>query len=271
MPIQLIMLGTGRAMVTKCYNTCFAVRNADEYFLVDAGGGNGILAQLEKAGIPYQSLRSMFVTHAHTDHVLGVIWVIRKIAMLAASGKYTGNFTIYCHAELAHAIAAICELTLPGSILQALGRSIILRTVENGETCELAGLDITFFDIGSTKTRQFGFLARLPDEQTLVCLGDEPFKDINKKYANNCTWLLSEAFCLYKDREIFQPYEKHHSTALDAGRTAEELGVKNLVLYHTEDANLADRKALYTQEAATVFSGAIFVPEDLEVISLNAQ
>lgn len=45
---ELIMLGTGNAMVTKCYNTCFALRNEEEYFLVDAGGGNGILSQLEK-------------------------------------------------------------------------------------------------------------------------------------------------------------------------------------------------------------------------------
>lgn len=34
---ELIMLGTGNAMVTKCYNTCFALRNEEEYFLVDAG------------------------------------------------------------------------------------------------------------------------------------------------------------------------------------------------------------------------------------------
>lgn len=48
---KLILLGTGNAMVTKCFNTCFALNIDDEYFLVDAGGGNGILAQLEKAQI----------------------------------------------------------------------------------------------------------------------------------------------------------------------------------------------------------------------------
>jgi len=255
-------------MVTKCYHTCFALKNADGYFLVDAGGGNGILAQIEKAGIPWQDLRSMFVTHAHTDHVLGVIWVIRTIAALIESRKYADTLTIYCHAELAHAIAVICKLTLPGNLLHALDRTIILRTIENGETCTIAGLSITFFDIGSTKTKQFGFQALLPDNQRLVCLGDEPCKESSKKYARNCTWLLCEAFCLYEDRDIFRPYEKHHSTALDAGRMAEELHVKNLILYHTEDSNLKERKALYTREAATVFSGTVLVPDDLEAISL---
>jgi len=255
-------------MVTRCYHTCFALKNGDEYLLVDAGGGNGILAQIEKAGIPWQNLRSMFVTHAHTDHVLGVSWVIRVIASLMESQKYVGNFTIYCHAELGRAIAAICELTLPGNIVRALGRTIMLQTVEDGETCQAAGLDLTFFDIGSTKTKQFGFEALLPDNQRLVCLGDEPCKEGGKPYVQNCDWLLCEAFCLYEDRDIFRPYEKHHSTALDAGRMAEELHVKHLILYHTEDSNLGERKALYTREAEAVFSGAVFVPDDLEVISL---
>ena len=35
------MLGTGNAMVTRCYNTCFVLRNQEDCLLVDAGGGNG--------------------------------------------------------------------------------------------------------------------------------------------------------------------------------------------------------------------------------------
>lgn len=47
--------------------------------------------------------------------------------------------------------------------------------------------------------------------------------------------MMCEAFCLYADRDDFKPYEKNHSTALDAGKLAEELGIKNLILYHTEE------------------------------------
>lgn len=66
---QIIMLGTGNAGVTRCYNTCFAIRTAENVLLVDAGGGNGILVQLEKAGIAIERIHDMFVTHAHTDHI----------------------------------------------------------------------------------------------------------------------------------------------------------------------------------------------------------
>ena len=70
---RLIMLGTGNALVTRCYNTCFAIQDDDEYFLVDAGGGNGIMRQLQDAGIPMEQIHHIFLTHEHTDHLLGMI------------------------------------------------------------------------------------------------------------------------------------------------------------------------------------------------------
>ena len=35
--------------------------------------GTGILTQLEKAGIRREDISDLFVTHAHTDHLLGCI------------------------------------------------------------------------------------------------------------------------------------------------------------------------------------------------------
>ena len=41
---KLTMLGVGAAMVTNMYNTCFTISREDgELFLVDGGGGNGLL------------------------------------------------------------------------------------------------------------------------------------------------------------------------------------------------------------------------------------
>jgi ribonuclease Z len=268
MDMQLIMLGTGHAMVTKCYNTCFAIKNNDEYLMVDAGGGNGILAQMEKTEIPYVNIHQMIVTHGHTDHVLGVIWMVRKIATLMLNKKYTGEFTIYCHDEVVKMITTFCKLTLPRNLLQFIGNRISIHEVAHSEQINIMGIDIQFFDIASTKQKQFGFRAVLPNEKTLVCLGDEPYNESNKNFVEKCDWLLSEAYCLYSDKDIFNPYAKHHSTALDSGKLAEQLNVKNLVLYHTEDTNLAQRKVRYTSEVKTVFSGEVFVPDDLEKIKL---
>lgn len=110
---ELIILGTGNATVTRCYNTCFALKQNNGFLLVDAGGGNGILTQLEKANIPYSAIHEIFVTHAHTDHILGIIWMIRIIAQQMNKGKYQGTLKIYGHDKVIKVLNTICELILP--------------------------------------------------------------------------------------------------------------------------------------------------------------
>lgn len=266
---KLILLGTGNAMVTKCFNTCFAIQTQNEYFLVDAGGGNGILSQLEKANVDLIKLHHLFVTHAHTDHVLGVIWVIRKIATLMNQGKYQGKFSIYCHDKVKYVIENIARMTLKKKDLAQIGNNIIFEVVEDNEQKAILDMQVIFFDILSKKEKQFGFSAEFEDGLTLCCLGDEPYNEACQIYAEHSDWLLSEAFCLYEEREIFKPYEKHHSTVKEACELAENLQVKNLVLYHTEDKNIENRKSLYTNEGKQYYYGNLYVPNDLEVIDLK--
>ena len=266
---HIIMLGTGNAGVTRCYNTCFAIQTTENVLLVDAGGGNGIFVQLEKAGIAIERIHDMFVTHAHTDHILGAVWVIRMVAQQMQSGKYAGGFRVYGHDKVLQVLDWICRMTLPKKIVQYLGNGIELCEVKDGEIFKAGELKLQSFDIGSTKEKQYGFRTTLPNGQSLVCLGDEPYNEKNRPYVIGVDWLLCEAFCLYKDRDIFKPYEKHHSTALDAGKLAEELKVKNLLLYHTEDKTLDTRKVCYTEEAAQGFSGVVYVPDDLEIIDFS--
>lgn len=267
---ELIMLGTGNATVTRCYNTCFALRTAKSLLLVDAGGGNGILNQLEKADVALDEIHHLFITHAHTDHILGAVWVVRMIAQRINAGKYAGKLRVYGHDKALQVLDWICRMTLPGKIVARLGKDIELHELNDGDTFEVGDLHLQCFDIASTKEKQYGFRALLPDGRSLVCLGDEPYNELNRRYAEDADWMLCEAFCLYKDRELFKPYEKHHSTAMDAGRLAQQLRVKNLVLYHTEDKTLATRKQQYTEEASAGFAGKVYVPDDLEKIMLSA-
>ena len=133
---------------------------------------------------------------------------------------------------------------------------------------EIIGKKVTFFDIHSTKAKQFGFSMELEEGQKLTCCGDEPYCDWEEKYARQSKWLLHEAFCLYGQRDTFHPYEKNHSTVKDACELAEKLGVENLILYHTEDKNIKERKVLYTEEGKAYYHGNLYVPDDMEVFEL---
>lgn len=263
---RLIFLGTGNAMVTRCFNTCFILQSGDNRLMVDAGGGNGILRQMKDAGVDFSSIHHLYLTHAHTDHVMGAVWVVRKVTSLISQGRYDGIMLIFGHERVLHVLRTMCEMMLPRKFSSMLGHDVQLVEVVDGEHFEAAAMHLVAFDIHSTKEKQFGFTAVLPDGIRVACLGDEPFNEHCLEYVAGADWLLSEAFCLYDDREVFKPYEKHHSTALDTGRLAKQLGARNLILYHTEDQTLATRKRAYAEEAAKEFDGTIFVPDDLEVV-----
>ena len=268
---KITMLGTGNATVSQIYNTCFLLKTSSTLLLVDAGGGNGILSQLKKVNVQISDIHHLFVTHAHTDHVLGVIWVIRMVAQCKG---YEGLLHVYGNDKVMKVIKTIIDMILAKKQLAKVAERVVFHQLEDGDCFEVGDMKLECFDIQSTKEKQFGFRAELPssDESdkplVLACLGDEPYNEQNRRYIVGADWMMCEAFCLYADRDTFKPYEKCHSTALDAGKLAEELGVKNLILYHTEEKTLANRKENYTREAAENFKGRIFVPDDLEVIEL---
>lgn len=273
---KLYVFGTGNAAVTSCYNTCFAVQtrslktpsgSQEEFFMVDAGGGNGILGILKRMDVPLHRIHHIFVTHEHTDHLLGIVWMIRMIGTEIKKGRYEGTLSIYCHDGLPDTILTICRLTLQKKFCELIGDRILLIPVSDGETRRILGWPVTFFDIHSTKARQFGFTALLKNGKKLACTGDEPFSEQCLPYVEGSSWLLHEAFCLYSERDTFRPYEKHHSTVREACELAERLGIPNLVLWHTEETHLPDRKRLYTREGKAYYSGNLCVPDDGEILS----
>ncbi|MCI8516973.1 MAG: MBL fold metallo-hydrolase [Hungatella sp.] len=267
---QLYVLGTGNATVTRCYNTCFAIRHPQgEFFLVDTGGGNGILRILEDMDMEFGRIHHIFITHEHTDHLLGIVWLIRVIATRMKNGQYDGDLNIYCHEDLPDTITTICRLTVQGKFFKMIGDRIHLIPVRDGETVKILDYPVTFFDIHSTKAKQYGFTTVLSDGQKFTCCGDEPFNPVCTDYVKDSCWLTHEAFCLYSQRDTFRPYEKHHSTVKDACELGERLGVSNLILWHTEDKNIAKRQDLYLAEGKPYFSGRLIVPEDMTVIDLS--
>ena len=268
---KITMLGTGNATVTQCYNTCFVLDTSTTRLLVDAGGGNGVLGQLKKVGISIADIHHLYVTHAHTDHVLGVVWVIRMVAQCKG---YEGKLHVYSHDKVLKVVKTIIDMILAKKQLAKVAERVVFHELKDGDSFEVGDIKMTCFDIHSTKEKQFGFRAELPQTEpsakplVLACLGDEPYNEQNSALVVHADWMMCEAFCLYADRDVFKPYEKCHSTALDAGKLAAELDVKNLILYHTEEKTLATRRETYTKEAAENFKGRIIVPDDLEVIEL---
>ena len=127
--MEAIMLGTGNATVTQCYNTCFVLQENDRYFLVDGGGGNGLLHQLEAAHLNWQDMRTIFVTHKHVDHLLGILWMVRMICQNMSRGNYEGEAVIYGHEEVIRLIRSMPEMLFAKKEVQYLDEKLHLIPV----------------------------------------------------------------------------------------------------------------------------------------------
>ena len=69
----------------------------------------------------------------------------------------------------------------------------------------------------------------------------------------------------YTHRQIFF---LHIKSIKDACELANKMNVKNLLLYHTEDKNMKNRKELYTAEGKQYYQGNLYIPDDLDEIEL---
>lgn len=266
---KIIFLGTGGAEVTQYFNSCFFIKEEGKGLLVDTGGGNQVLAQLEKSDIALEDIRYVYITHKHIDHLMGIFWVLRFLGSKISKGE-TENLTIFCSQDLANIIKQISMQLLKKKVTDLFGTKILFEIVKNDKMIDINGWKIRCFNIQSTKDEQYGFRLEFADGITFVNLGDEPYNDTLIEYAKNADYMLHDAFCLENDREIFKPHEMNHATVKDAAINATKLQVKNLILFHSEDKKtFGQRKKLYTAEASQYFSGNTFVPDDLEIISLN--
>jgi ribonuclease Z len=70
-PLRVTLLGTGSPSpsITRCHPAVLVEWGHDRRVLVDAG--DGVVAQVLRAGVPLRSVEHVAITHLHWDHVLG--------------------------------------------------------------------------------------------------------------------------------------------------------------------------------------------------------
>ena len=190
---KLNILGTGNAMTLDCYNTCFTLENNDgEHILVDTGGGLQIIKQLRDAKIDFRRIHNIILSHKHTDHILGMFWIIRYAQKFFDSDNYDGNLIVYMHKELESTVRKIMFEVLPQKFTKFIDNRIIFKIVEDKEEVKILNYNIKFLDVHAKKDRQFGFKTTLEIGKKFVFLGDETFDEQLRDEVINTDWLLHE-------------------------------------------------------------------------------
>lgn len=263
--VKIIMLGTGNGGTVDLYNTCFIIQNENGNFLVDTGGSIEIIKRLKKVDIDIKDIQNIFISHSHTDHILGLIWMFKKLWV--KRNEIREKLNIYCNDKVYEAIKGVAAYVLPEKLRNDIYQFIDFVILNDDETVNINGIDYTFFDINAKGDKQYGFEANI-NEKRLIFLGDESMNPILKDRVRNADYVMHEAFCLDAEEIIFKAYEKNHSTAKSACEFMNDLNIKNLILYHTEESHGTERKSLYEKEGKQVFRENLIVPNDLEEINI---
>lgn len=264
---KIIFLGTGTGGTLDLYNTCFVMQNGNENFLIDTGGSIEIIKRLSKINIGIKDIKHVFISHNHTDHILGLIWMLKKLGVLSINGQIKTKINIYCNDVVYESIIGVSKYVLQDKLLKGALDITDFHILKDNEQVEINGINYTFFDIKARGTKQFGFECNINGKR-VVFLGDETINHELYDRVRNADYVMHEAFCLDSEESIFHAYQKNHSTVKTASEVMNKLEVKNLILYHTEETHGNERKTLYEQEGKENFTGKIYVPNDFDEIVL---
>lgn len=275
---RLILLGTGGGPRPRKANSASAqviVRN-DRAYVIDCG--DGVARQLVFADVPLPTLRHIFITHHHSDHIAdygNLMWLARTAGLRTRVDTWGPP-----------PLARATEL-----FLQMNAEDIRLRTADEGRV-PLAPL-IHPHEVrgGGQVVQDDNVVIRasvvkhppLPlalayrfdtPERSIVISGDTAKSENVVKLAEGADVLVHSAFYAPAvDRLVARVANaatlkrsiiEGQTSAEDAGRVAQAAGVKTLVLSHlipADDPEVSEQ--MWIDAARPHFSGSIVIAKDL--------
>ena len=127
---KIIFLGTGAADTIKYFHSCFYLKENENSLLVDTGGGNEILSQLDKSDIKLQEIKYIFITHKHIDHLLGIFWILRFLGSKISKGE-AEKLTIFCSKDIRDIIKQFSYNLLKSKVTDLFETKIIFKVIED--------------------------------------------------------------------------------------------------------------------------------------------
>lgn len=250
---RVIFLGTGDPLNEERAQSSLAVPLAGgDTALFDASSGTVLLGQLEAAGIPPESIRHLFVTHRHFDHVGGLAPMLVSLVPLPEA-----SITVHAPPETLRALRDLLSLTIPG-VEDWLGKRLRWDELAPGKATEAGNAEVTPFAVDHG-LECVGYRVS-HDGSTFVYAADtRPCENV-VQHARGTDLLIHEAYSLHDGAE--RAHFLGHSTAAEAGRAAREAGAGRLVLTHFRASRFADPDKLVT-EAEAAFGRPVEAARDL--------
>jgi ribonuclease BN (tRNA processing enzyme) len=280
---KLVLLGTGSGPIpglARRMASNLMVHNEAAYVL---DCGLGVTDQYARTGIPFSALRSIFITHHHPDHnieygpLLVIGWtsgmrqtvraygpppLMQMTADYFRSAKQTIDFWAGDFRIAPLQTIEVQEISNSAPVMQDNNVKVISALVQHPPV-----------------TPALAYRFNFPD-RSIAFSGDTVALEVVAQMAKGADVLVHEAMD-FPAIEVFVRQQiaagaagsveaamahmrAAHTSAEDAGRIAQEAGVKTLVLSHIGPPTVSD--GAWQAAAAKYFKGEIIVGHDLTVI-----
>jgi ribonuclease BN (tRNA processing enzyme) len=273
---KLVLLGTGTPFAdpTKSGPSLAIVVNNTSY-IVDAGPGLvRRAAEASKLGFPSleaAQLKTLFITHLHSDHTIGLADIILTPAVLDRNAPIAIYGPVGIKKMTADLMSAYKEdITIRINGLEkgdAIAYQVNTNEIKEGQIYKDSNLTVTAFKVQHGQwDHAFGFVFQTKDKK-IVISGDCTYSENLIKYAKDCDILVHEVYSdagLKKRTQRWQDYHStFHTSTYQLADIANQVKPKLLVLNHQLTFGTSLQSLL--DELKSKYAGPVVNGADLDV------
>jgi ribonuclease Z len=273
---KVTLLGTGNPRPTiERFGPSILVEAGKQKLLFDCG--RGATQRLYQLQIPFADVTALFLTHLHSDHVVGIPdlyltgWVMGRITPFQIWGP-AGTKQMMTHLEQAYTFDLHTRRDVDEK-LPAQGAVVVAKDIEQGIVYQNVGVKVTAFRVDhGPVTPAFGYRVDFAGH-SVVLSGDTRYSENLIRFSKNADVLIHEVIdpeAYAAADQLFSPERKqkvvaHHTTSEQAGTIFSQVRPKLAVYSHIVPVDAPELVA-HTRKT---YSGPLEVGEDLMSVGIG--
>jgi len=252
------------------------VEAGDQKFVFDAG--RGALQRLTKLGVRWQDVQGIFLTHLHSDHVVGFpdLWLTGWLIVPGRSVPLQvwgprGTTSMMSHLQQAYEYDVRIRIQNDGASPQ--GAALLVREITEGAVYDNAGVKVTAFEVDHAPvTPAFGYRIDYAG-RSVVLSGDTRVSENLIRHAQGVDVLVHEVFAPATLQRAGVPpgHAKHivdyHTTPEQAGEVFARVKPKLAVYSHICMPNATEQDLI--PATRKTYAGPLELGEDLMAIDVG--
>jgi ribonuclease Z len=274
--IRVTLLGTGvPTPVMERFGPSTLVEAGGEILLFDAG--RGVLQRLFQLQTPLKAVRSVFLTHLHSDHVVGIPdlwlpgWLVGRPEVPLRVWGPLGTKALMAHLEQAY--QGDIRIRRDEEGLPPQGVMVVVEEITEGVVYEHNGVKVTAFEVDHYPIQPaFGYRIDYAG-RSVVLSGDTRFNENLIRFAQGVDVLVHEVIAADLQRARASDPERaervitHHTTPEQAGEVFTRVKPKLAVYTHIGPVTATANDLL--PPTRKTYAGPVEVGEDLMVIEIG--